>query len=231
MRFRAATYNIHKCRGMDWRVRPDRIAAVLEEMDADIIALQEVQEDQISCFSHKLRVNCHFGPTRKLGHLDYGNAIFTRFAVTDTKNHDLSVAGREPRACLEARVQVPDRGTLHAFAAHLGTSWSERRRQAEKLLSETLLGRPASPAPLLLLGDFNEWTAGATTRSLSRRMQSVNIRAHLGRARTYPGLLPFLHLDHIYHDRALRLVGMRFLRTRLSLVASDHLPLIADFEW
>jgi endonuclease/exonuclease/phosphatase family metal-dependent hydrolase len=231
MRFRAATYNIHKCRGMDWRVRPDRIASVLEEMDADIIALQEVQEDQIACFSRRLRHRCVFGAARKLGGVDYGNAIFTRFEVTDTKNHDLSVKGREPRACLEAQLEVPERGPLHAFAAHLGTSWAERRRQAEKLLSETLLGRPASTAPLLLLGDFNEWTAGATTRSLSRHMQSANIRAHLGRGRTYPGLLPFLHLDHIYHDRALRLTGMQFLRTRLSLIASDHLPLVADFEW
>ncbi|HKD04379.1 MAG TPA: endonuclease/exonuclease/phosphatase family protein [Bryobacteraceae bacterium] len=231
MRFRAATYNIHKCRGMDWRVRPDRIATILEEMDADIIALQEVREDQISCFSRTLRCANVFGPARKLGHMDYGNAIFTRFAVMETKNHDLSVLGREPRACLEVKLQIPDHGALHAFAAHLGTSWSERRRQADKLLSETLLGRPASASPLLLLGDFNEWTAGITTRSLSRHMQSVNIRAHLGRARTYPGLLPFLHLDHIYHDRALRLVGMRFVRTRLSLIASDHLPLIADFEW
>jgi endonuclease/exonuclease/phosphatase family metal-dependent hydrolase len=216
---------------MDWRVRPDRIASVLEEMDADIIALQEVQEDQIACLSRALRLPCVFGAARKLGHLDYGNAIFSRFPVTSTKNHDLTVTGREPRACLEAELQVPDRGPMHAFAVHLGTSWSERRRQAEQLLSETLLGRPAASAPLLLLGDFNEWTAGTTTKSLSRQMQSANIRAHLGRARTYPGLLPFLHLDHIYHDRALRLTGMRFLRTRLSLIASDHLPLIAEFDW
>jgi endonuclease/exonuclease/phosphatase family metal-dependent hydrolase len=72
MRFRAATYNIHKCRGMDWRVRPDRIAAVLEEMDADIIALQEVREDQISCLSRTLRSAPVFGPARKLGQVDYG---------------------------------------------------------------------------------------------------------------------------------------------------------------
>ena len=39
---RIVTYNIHKCRGMDARVRPERISAVLAELDADIIALQEV---------------------------------------------------------------------------------------------------------------------------------------------------------------------------------------------
>lgn len=66
MRFRVATYNIHKCRGMDWRVRPDRIAAVLREVNADIVALQEVLADQAPCFARKLdfpfvlerRANC-----------------------------------------------------------------------------------------------------------------------------------------------------------------------------
>jgi endonuclease/exonuclease/phosphatase family metal-dependent hydrolase len=231
MRFRVATYNIHKCRGMDWRVRPDRIAAVLAEMDADIIALQEALADQVPCFTRALGHPNVFGAARQLRGVDYGNVLFSRFAMTKTENHDLSVPAREQRTCLEAEVQIPGRGPLHVFALHLGTSWTERRRQAAKLLSPALLGRQASGAPLLLLGDFNEWTAGVATRSLSRHLRSVNLRAHLGRARTYPGLLPFLHLDHIYYDPVLRLTGMRFPRTPLSLLASDHLPLIADFEW
>jgi endonuclease/exonuclease/phosphatase family metal-dependent hydrolase len=172
-----------------------------------------------------------FGAARSLRGADYGNALLSRFPVTRTANHDLTVPRREARKCLEAEVQIPNRGAAHVFNVHLGTSWAERPRQAAKLLSGAMLGRPASDVPLLLLGDFNESTAGVTTRSLSRRLRSVDIRAHLGRARTYPGLLPFLHLDHIYYDPAFSLVEMRFLRTRLSLIASDHLPLIADFEW
>jgi endonuclease/exonuclease/phosphatase family metal-dependent hydrolase len=200
-------------------------------MDADIIAVQEVLADQTACLARQLDHASVFGAARKLRGVDYGNVLLSRFPVTATEIHDLSVSGREPRSCLEAEIQIPERGPIHVFAMHLGTSWSERRRQAEKLFSESLLGRPRPDEPLLAMGDFNEWTAGAATRALAGRLQSVNIRAHLGRARTYPGFLPFLHLDHIYYDRALRLMGMSFLRTPLSLVASDHLPLIADFEW
>ena len=231
MRFRVATYNIHKCRGMDWRVRPERIAAVLGQLDADIIALQEVLSDQTQCLARKLKLSPVFAAARIHRGRDYGNVLFTRFPVTRTENHDITVTGREERKCLEAEIQIPGRGALHVFAVHLGTSWIERRQQARKLLTPALLGRSDSEAPSLLLGDFNEWTAGVTTRLLSAHLQSVNVRSHLGRARTYPGLLPFLHLDHIYYDRDLHLIHVRLLRTPLSLIASDHLPLIADFEW
>jgi len=204
---------------------------VLCEMDADVIALQEVLADQAACFARKLKLPYVFGAARRVGGVEYGNVLFSRFAVTRTTNHDITVVGREERRCLEAEVEIPGRGALHVLALHLGTSWSERRQQARKLLEPALLGRVESAVPFLLLGDFNEWTAGETTRLLSAHLQSVNIRAHVGRSRTYPGLLPFLHLDHIYYDRMLRLMGMTFVRTPLSLIASDHLPLMADFEW
>ncbi len=40
--FRIVTYNVHKCQGLDRRVRPSRIVEVLSDLDADVIALQEV---------------------------------------------------------------------------------------------------------------------------------------------------------------------------------------------
>lgn len=52
----------------------------------------------------------------------------------------------------------------------------------------------------------------------------------LGRRRTYPGFFPVLHLDHFYYDRALRLTAFRLHRSKLAVVASDHLPLVAEFE-
>jgi len=62
---------------------------------------------------------------------------------------------------------------------------------------------------------------------MSSRMKSVNLRDYLRRRRTYPGLFPILHLDHIYYAGALDIEGIELPRTRLSLVASDHLPLVA----
>ena len=69
---------------------------------------------------------------------------------------------------------------------------------------------------------------GLTTTLLSEKLQSVDLRQYMRRRRTYPGLFPILHLDHIYYDGPLEIVHIQVLRTRLSLVASDHLPLIAD---
>ena len=84
--------------------------------------------------------------------------------------------------------------------------------------------------PKLVLGDFNEWMRGLATTLLSARMNSVDLRDYLPRRRrrTYPGLFPILHLDHIYYAGKLEIVGIELPRTRLSLVASDHLPLVAD---
>jgi endonuclease/exonuclease/phosphatase family metal-dependent hydrolase len=87
------------------------------------------------------------------------------------------------------------------------------------------------PGPRLLLGDFNEWTHGLASKSLGRLFESADIRLHLQRTRTYPGVIPFLHLDHIYYDQALELVSARLHRNRIALVASDHLPIVADFRF
>jgi endonuclease/exonuclease/phosphatase family metal-dependent hydrolase len=81
-----------------------------------------------------------------------------------------------------------------------------------------------------VLGDFNEWMPGLTTSLLSSRLKSVDLLGYLRRKRTYPGLFPILHLDHIYYAGRLEIVGIELPRTRLSLVASDHLPLVADLR-
>jgi endonuclease/exonuclease/phosphatase family metal-dependent hydrolase len=65
---------------------------------------------------------------------------------------------------------------------------------------------------------------------LASHLVSADVRLHLPRRRTYPGVLPLLHLDHVYYEDSLELEAMALHRTRLSLVASDHLPLVADFK-
>jgi endonuclease/exonuclease/phosphatase family metal-dependent hydrolase len=82
----------------------------------------------------------------------------------------------------------------------------------------------------IVLGDFNEWTRGLASRLLAAQFQSADPRRYMGRARAYPGVLPLLHLDHIYFDSALTLCQLRLHRSRKALVASDHLPLVADLE-
>jgi endonuclease/exonuclease/phosphatase family metal-dependent hydrolase len=229
--FRAVTYNVHKCRGLDGRASVLRIAEVLHEVGADVIALQEVMDHQAEVISTELGLPFVLGENRKHRGYGYGNVVLSRLPIRMMRNYDLSVGGREQRGCLRADLLVNGGSLLHIFNVHLGTALIERRHQGRKLIAPELLADAEIQAPRLVLGDFNEWTTGLATRLLCSHLQSADIRMHLRRSRTYPGFLPFLHLDHIYYDTSLHLEKLALHRTRKSLVASDHLPLLADFTW
>jgi endonuclease/exonuclease/phosphatase family metal-dependent hydrolase len=235
--FRVVTYNVHKCRGLDRRVRPARIVDVLREINADIIALQEVvciegrtpEENQAHFIATALGLDYRLGETRRHKGGAYGNVILSRLPIISTRSYDLSQPGREERGCIRADLEVHKSLTLHFYNIHLGTAYLERRRQARQLLDGDMLKNPGSTGMRIVLGDFNEWTRGLTTKLLSRHFESVDARLHLGRSRTYPGIMPFLHLDHVYFDTTLKLKGAALHRSRTALIASDHLPIIADF--
>ena len=84
--------------------------------------------------------------------------------------------------------------------------------------------------PKIVVGDFNEWGRGLVSDVLATRLQSLDLFKHLKRRRTYPGVFPFLHLDHIYFSGNIEIRKIALPRTRLSLIASDHLPLVADIR-
>jgi endonuclease/exonuclease/phosphatase family metal-dependent hydrolase len=111
---------------------------------------------------------------------------------------------------------------------HLGTAVRERRQQAIRLIDRDLLRAVDISGPRIVLGDFNEWVRGLVTKTLVAEFHLTDLRAHLTRARSYPALLPMLHLDHIYFDHHLKVEKAFYHRTRRSLIASDHLPLVAD---
>jgi endonuclease/exonuclease/phosphatase family metal-dependent hydrolase len=228
-RLRAVTYNVHKCRGLDGRISAARVADVLREVAADVIALQEVLGHQAEIISKELGLPFVLGENRKHRGYAYGNVILSRLPIRTMRNYDLSVRGREERGCLRADLLVDGGTLLHVFNVHLGTALIERRYQGRKLIAPELLSDVEIHAPRIVLGDFNEWTRGLATRVLRSHLQSADLRTHLRRSRTYPGVLPFLHLDHIYYDPALHLERLELHRSRKALVASDHLPLFADF--
>lgn len=235
--FRIATYNIHKCKGLDLRTSPERITDVLREINADIIALQEVVsiengaafENQAAFIAESLGYNYRLGENRRHAGGAYGNVVLSRFPVLEHKNFDITVAGREPRGCQHVDVKLSGQSLLHVYNIHLGTAFFERRKQIKRLLDEEILNRRHA-APRVLLGDFNEWTRGLTSKLLQAHFRSTDLREHLSNRRTYPGVFPFLHLDHIYYDEHLKIENAFAHRSRLALVASDHLPLVADFS-
>jgi endonuclease/exonuclease/phosphatase family metal-dependent hydrolase len=230
---RVVTYNVHRCRGLDGRTRPDRIAAVLRAIGADIIALQEVVGSGAHGGSHAEVIGAALGmgwvlsPARQLRGRPFGNAVLSRFPITHHVGHDLSWKTCEPRRLQRVDVSVDGR-LLHVYNVHLGTAILERRYQAGRLAG-VVLDRHVS-GPKLVLGDFNEWTRGLATTLLTEKLNSVDLRNHLRRRRTYPGLFPVLHLDHIYYTGHVEVLGIELPRTRFSLVASDHLPLVADIR-
>jgi endonuclease/exonuclease/phosphatase family metal-dependent hydrolase len=236
--FRVATYNTHKCRGMDGRIRPHRVAQVLQELEADVIALQEVaslsggrkEQNQAKYLAEAVGFQYHIGETRKWRGAIYGNVVLSRFPVIETEVYDLTASRREPRGCIRCDIQISPGKVIHLFNVHLGTGYLERRKQAHLLVSRDVLLAHKLKHPRLVIGDFNEWTRGLVSRMLQLKFESVDVQLHLNRRRTYPGVLPIMHLDHMYFDRALSLEEFMLHRSRMALMASDHLPLVAEFR-
>lgn len=227
-----ATYNIHTCVGVDRRYDPERTAAVLGELNADIIGLQEVDArhrfrrpvDQWEYFAAATGLRAVAGVTIGSRRGRFANVLLTRFPVQSVRHIDLSVAGYEPRGAIAAELLVEGRPVL-VVVTHLGLRAGERRLQIHRLL-EALVERTSEADAVLVLGDLNEWRG--------RRGGVSVLDRQLGRApapRTFPSWLPVLPLDRIYAAGALRLRGVAVHRSVLARVASDHLPLCAAVAW
>lgn len=237
-KLRVVTYNIHKCVGIDRRYSPERIVRVLREINADVIALQEVvshsnlreRDHQAKFIARELEMHFCVGENRMHDGGGYGNATLSRFHISQFRNYDISVTRREPRGCLSAVIDVDGVDEFQFLNLHLGTSFFERRKQIHKLLGSRVLQLPEPRGRRIIAGDFNEWSTGLTTRLLKTHYKSVEAKAHLGTKRTFPGILPVVHLDHIYYDSGFKLIGASVHRGRTALFASDHLPIVADLE-
>jgi endonuclease/exonuclease/phosphatase family metal-dependent hydrolase len=238
--FRITTYNIHKCRGLDRRVRPKRIVEVLKETEPDIVALQEVvgmdegelERNQVRLIAEELGFAYRIGENRRLHGGAYGNAILTRLPIIAQRNHDITHRKYEPRGCLEVTLAFKSKGAaarlLRIYNVHLGTGFFERRHQVTTLL-KVLGDHSDKSSPRLLLGDFNEWPRGLASHLLEKHFNTAEPQRRLGRPRSYPGILPLAHVDHIYHDSSLEVEKVVIHRSRAALIASDHLPIVADF--
>lgn len=234
---RIATYNVHRCRGLDRRVDVARVTDVIAALDADVVAVQEIfrgepgdrEADQVARVANALGYHFAFGETRKLYGLPYGNATFSRLPIAYRLNYDITWRARDRRGCLRTDLRTEDGVLLHVYNVHLSTRYFERPHQARRLLSADVLRHSTLSGPRVVLGDFNEWTRGVATRLMGSEFESVDLRL-LGRRRTYPGLFPLLHLDHFYYDKAFRMKSFRLDRSKRALMASDHLPLVAEFE-
>jgi endonuclease/exonuclease/phosphatase family metal-dependent hydrolase len=224
-RIRVVTYNIRQGRGLDGRLRLDRIIDVLQEVDADIIALQEVLGSHASILQEATGLNVIFGPTRHLPVGLYGNLCLSRLPLIEHKSYTLTCQPFVPRGCLRTDVDYGS-GCLHIFNVHLGLRYRERIRQA-RMLSDILDPRTLR-GPRLLLGDFNEWFNGRASKLL--RAEFGHPFGRRKRVRTHPSPFPVFPLDRIYHDPMVRVDSVKVHTSRRARIASDHLPIYADIR-
>jgi endonuclease/exonuclease/phosphatase family metal-dependent hydrolase len=221
-----ATYNIHRCYGGDGRFAPERIRAVLDELDADLVALQEVETRDgggldLLDFLAGDAYRPIAGPTMHRRNARYGNALLTRLPVAESFQHDLSVPGREPRGAIDARVRAGGT-TVRLMATHFGLSVAERRLQARRILE---LMEPQAEPVEILLGDLNEWFLwGKLLGWLHHAFAQTPSPA------TWPARLPLFALDRLWVRPSASLRRLHRHRTLASRAASDHLPLRAEID-
>ena len=237
MGVRVMSWNVHGMRGRDGRADPERVALVVEEVRADVAGLQEVGAlggpgellDPAGTLAKLTGLMQAFGLTELRSGYPYGNCILSRYPISATRSYDLSVPGREKRGCLRADLDL-GAAALHLFNCHLGLDRRERRRQAAQLLSADILRDTALAYPLVLVGDFNAWSSrSAVPRWIRRQLGDAAVLAGTARA-TFPSVFPVLRLDRAYVDAAVRVVGCVVHDSRLTRLASDHLPLVVEIE-
>jgi endonuclease/exonuclease/phosphatase family metal-dependent hydrolase len=222
-----ASYNIHKCVGQDGTFRPDRILSVIGEIGADIIALQEVDQrfgDRVGLLDlDAIHDQCGLvpiplTPTRK-GHGWHGNMVLCREGTVKAARQ-IALPGVEPRGAVIVDLDLPI-GHLRIIAAHLGLLRRSRAMQVRAILEAI---EAEHDIPTLLMGDLNEWRVGAKS-SLRELEQRFSFPSPL--VPSFPAGYPVLALDRIMGNREGLVACTEIHDSRLSRMASDHLPVKA----
>ena len=241
---RVMTYNIHSCVGVDGKLRPERIARVINQFHPDVIAVQEVD-------AHRLRSGQHHQAEVIAEHLElhhafhsmleeetekYGIAVFSRHPFELRKSGLLTEADhlrlREARGAIWITFHPPGAETpVHLINTHFGLSREERNRQAAEILSPKWLGSIPEDEPVILCGDLNSTQKSVAWRRLSERFDDVQLLAPGHRPRpTFPTFRPLARLDHIFITPHFKVKEIEIPLSPLAAVASDHLPLCVELE-
>ncbi|MFZ5471996.1 MAG: endonuclease/exonuclease/phosphatase family protein [Myxococcota bacterium] len=232
-----ASYNIHSGIGTDGKFNLHRVGEVLQEIGADIVALQECgdfrghtdHEEHPELLAQMLSLHMAFGPNVIQNGRRYGNAILSRLPILRSHNYDLSFRDREPRGALRCDLDLGNSKPLHVFCLHLGLRVGERRAQETRLLSADIFRDAMREDPVIVCGDFNYWWSGPVPALVRHSIHDAALR--LGRLqRTYHSRLPFLRLDRIFVDDGVRPLNVWAHKSALASRASDHLPIVMRFE-
>jgi endonuclease/exonuclease/phosphatase family metal-dependent hydrolase len=222
-----ASYNVHKCVGLDGRFDPARTVAVIKEIAADVVALQEVDQrfgDKAGLLDMQmLERECGLVPVPIVGtrrsHGWHGNLILFRQGAVIAAQQ-LALPGVEPRGALVVDIELAT-GPVRIIAAHFGLLRRCRARQARAILAAAAAeaGRPT-----VLMGDLNEWRLG---RRSSLQALEPNFGPLQAAVASFPARLPLLPLDRILANPQSLVRSIEVHDTPLARIASDHLPVKA----
>ena len=225
MRMQVASYNIHRGFGGDGRYQPQRILQVLQELNADVIALQEVDAygpdrvELLPWLAAEANMTAIAGPVRPGSADGYGNALLTRLPVQEIRRWNLSVRNHEPRGLLDVDMDWNGR-SIQVLNTHLGLWPLERVCQVQRLLK---LIDVRKRELVVLMGDLNEWYVWGESFRMLNRVFGISKAP-----KTFPSWWPLLALDRIWVSPAPALIDVRAHESSLSETASDHLPVKAE---
>ena len=224
-----ASYNVHRWAGVRGgrAYRPERAFEVIEELGADVLALQEVlrpmdhvdRGDPLREAAERLGYHLAFVVTRMHKRGELGNAVLSRWPLASALAIDLSFGRMERRAALAVRVRSGGQAVTIA-ATHLALVDRTRARQVRALLDHPQL----SSGPAVLVGDMNAWRPTKASRQLDDAFQARHHNANW--PASYPSVRPVLALDRLY-ARGVRVLSLAAHATEAARRGSDHLPVVA----
>ncbi|AMJ63752.1 diguanylate cyclase [Bosea sp. PAMC 26642] len=222
-----ASYNIHKAVGRDRRFDPERIVGVIEQIGADVIALQEADQrfgDKAGLLDLALlqrRTGLQPVPVQSpwQGHGWHGNVVLFRNGIV-TASRQLVLPGVEPRGALIVDLTIGNT-SIRIVAAHLGLLRRSRSRQVEVLINAS---KPTDGRPIFLMGDLNEWRLGKKSSLHGLAPKFGPLQAAIP---SFPARFPLWALDRIVAYPADSIARVELHDTPLSRIASDHLPIKA----
>lgn len=238
------TYNIRSCLGVDWRASLKRVTEVLASLEADVVALQEVdvgrlrsgRVNQAEHIAEALGMRAVFQRAVRWPDGEYGIATLTRLDIEGVETRRLPL----PRLpYLEQRVAIMvalrrDDAKLVLVNTHLGLLARERRLQTAYL--QRWLGDVARAHPTVLCGDLNASPRAPELRLLDGALSDAfggdafgnNAVGGDARGLTFPARFPLRRIDHIRVSRQIDCETVAIPRTALARAASDHYPVVAD---
>jgi endonuclease/exonuclease/phosphatase family metal-dependent hydrolase len=239
---RIVTYNVHRCVGNDRRLDVGRVADVLAALAPDIVALQELdvgrvrtgRVDQAHEIARRLDMACHFNAALTVEEERYGDAILTCFPERLVQAAPLpghpTIRQLEPRGALWVEVEIGG-APVQVINTHLGLVPREQQVQASWLAGPSWLQHPRCQGASILLGDFNATATSVVYRTLVGRLSAARgLSPRKSSTATFPSPLPVLRIDHLFVSPQIRVLDVFAPFTPQVRVASDHLPLVMDFE-